>query len=448
MPPTPPIMKLTRTNIRYWLMTVRDAATSLNISQAIESNLPLPSNPHQRQEHSARCAILRSLILGSIPTDIANILLETVSDPSPFDIVEAAKSKFKCSKQDHQLLRREAETTRLSTGHDIEKFFDKHEQIRARMLISEFPDIENESTYIDFVIKSLSSHSAFHEIRLLWLTNPPESLKTIRRAARIILDDFVANVGTGRTFNNRYRTHQAQQHSHDRDAVGCSDHGDHHYDNNQQIDGPVDDSFNENLRRDIKNGILDFKSRNNHRRNRPPNRSSNPNTYLYPNNSSHTRNQHNPSSLTNDHPGPTRQLPSTHSVHSPVISNAIDSKSLNSSLTTSKPSLSKPSTSSNLYPNMDKNASSITCPPETSATASILQKCSSSGPSPPSKPRDFPPSPAQRNPCHRSRPVSWLCRFHASIGRPSTHIDAECLDPRNTQSRYYIASQDPVGRRN
>ena len=91
---------------------------------------------------------------------------------TPFNIIKEISAYFQTnSSTDHQLLKQEAEATKLTSDTSVEDYIHAHRSIRTKMRNAKYPNIGDEQITVDFMINGLDGHPSFRHIPDTWVEN-------------------------------------------------------------------------------------------------------------------------------------------------------------------------------------------------------------------------------------------------------------------------------------
>ena len=148
--------KLDPANYGPWLLALRSAPYTTEASQHITGNPPTPSDAdaltsYQKKKHS-----ILGKILSSVPSEILNLLLTPLDDPTPYDLLTKIVTHLDTSNaSDHEYLKQEAEQCNYTSGMSLQQYVTAHNTIRTKMMAARYPNISDPTTTVDFLINGL-----------------------------------------------------------------------------------------------------------------------------------------------------------------------------------------------------------------------------------------------------------------------------------------------------
>ena len=141
----PDIPRLDSTNYGPCIVATRAAAHTIDAIEHITSN----PNPPQDKTDLTTFQRNKNYLLGSTwavnhvnPPQIANLILTTTSDPTPYDLIQAVMSHLDTTNvSDHKYLKQLAEQAHYFPDMTLEQYISTHEQIRTRMIGARYYEI-------------------------------------------------------------------------------------------------------------------------------------------------------------------------------------------------------------------------------------------------------------------------------------------------------------------
>lgn len=178
--PSATILKLDLGNIQPWIISIQCTADAMGIPEAIDDP------EYQPDQFTARaCAALTAKIIESLPSNIASHVITPNVRGRPGQLVRQVQQQtHQATPADRYALLVEAEQINLEEYETVDAFIEAHRTIRSKMMAAQYPNINDELTTVEIIIRGLRDNPEFQTVVPVWTSDPPSQINALR--ARII----------------------------------------------------------------------------------------------------------------------------------------------------------------------------------------------------------------------------------------------------------------------
>lgn len=125
-------------------------------------------------------------MITKIPTDISTSIMPPGCKNSPVCLIYAVKIHVDVtSPAHHQELEWQAESVRLATCDTFNDYFYRRIEVRQRMLMSCYPNIQDAGTQIKFMIKGMRGVEEYKQLTRDWISIPSKNLRALKAGAAV-----------------------------------------------------------------------------------------------------------------------------------------------------------------------------------------------------------------------------------------------------------------------
>ena len=109
----------------------------------------------------------------SLSTEVVQLLPPHILRYEPRAICATVEQAVDtCSMENHELLDAEARKLTFSADQDFKEYVKKHCDLRYRMQVSGYPNIETERTTVRYIVQGLAHHPEMNALAMMLACNP------------------------------------------------------------------------------------------------------------------------------------------------------------------------------------------------------------------------------------------------------------------------------------
>ena len=169
--------QLTLTNFSYWYDALEIHARTIDAHDHLTNQIAPPTDPAVQTSHQRKADQIRTAIMQSLSPDVVKLLPPHILRYSPHNICTTIQQTVDtCSVENHELLDAEARTLK-PMGQDIHDYISKYRDLRHRMKVSGYPNIETERTKVRYIVQGLAHHPDMHALAVMLACNPPTTIR-------------------------------------------------------------------------------------------------------------------------------------------------------------------------------------------------------------------------------------------------------------------------------
>lgn len=176
------VPRLDISNSQPWVIAIQCLADAMGISAAVDDPQFLPD-----QFNSRACAALTAKIIESLPHSMAAQVVTPEVRRRPGHIVRQVQQlTHQATPADRHALLVDAENTVLENYDTVDTFFEAHRAIRTRMISAAYPNIQDETTTVEIIIRGLRDHPDFQTVIPVWTSDPPPTVNALRSRVKAV----------------------------------------------------------------------------------------------------------------------------------------------------------------------------------------------------------------------------------------------------------------------
>ena len=169
---------LTLSNFAYWYDALEIHARTIDAQDQLTQTIPQDIDPDQRQTHHKKQDQLRKAIMQSLIGGVVKLLPQHVLIYDPHGICTILKQAVDTSSiENHELLDAEAGNLQYKAGQELKEYINGHRDIRYRMQVSRYPNIDSERTTVRYMVQRLAHHPYMHALAIMFACNPPNTIR-------------------------------------------------------------------------------------------------------------------------------------------------------------------------------------------------------------------------------------------------------------------------------
>ena len=166
--------QLTTTNFSNWYDALEIHAHTIEAHTHLTDQIAAQVDATQQTSHQRKADQIRKAIMQSLSPDLVKLPPPHILRYDPHNICQIIKQTVDtCAVKNHELLDAEARTLKYTTGQDINDYIPQHRDLRHRMQLSGYPNIDTERTTVRYMVQGLAHHPDMHAIATLLACNPP-----------------------------------------------------------------------------------------------------------------------------------------------------------------------------------------------------------------------------------------------------------------------------------
>ena len=173
--------QLTRSNFSYWYDALEIHARTIDAQNELTNAIPATADPAQQHEQRKKEDQLRKAIMQSVGTEVVQLLPPHILRHEPHTICTMVKQAIDtCSIENHELLDAEARTLTYTLEQELSDYVQKHRELRHRMQVSGYPNIDAERTTVRYMEQGLAHHPDMHALAMMLACNPRTPFGNLR----------------------------------------------------------------------------------------------------------------------------------------------------------------------------------------------------------------------------------------------------------------------------
>jgi len=160
----------------------------MNAQPLLSSDVETPSDSALAAQQQLQADQLRKLISHSLTPEIIAKLPPGILRESPYQICAILQEQIHMSSlETHEALDAEARSIQLLGGDNFNKYLDNHMAVRHKMMLAGYPNISQERTTVQYLIRGLTNHPDLATLSLFLIGNPPTSINAFTNHIREVL---------------------------------------------------------------------------------------------------------------------------------------------------------------------------------------------------------------------------------------------------------------------
>lgn len=220
-----PLPQLTTKNYRTWKISITAFADEHELEQFITGKPTVPTEPTQLKAHKKKRGQAVRLLISTISQDFMNSIGIDFLEKEPFEMMTTIQGYFDQEQSPiaHENLRNRAELLQIKVKETIEEYFTRHQQLRNDMKQAKFPNIDAETTTVQYIIRGLKARPQIAPHIPTLLLQQHDNILQLRTTVALLMSTIQssASAPTIRTvqyrpslwcaFHNRYGNHTTEQ---------------------------------------------------------------------------------------------------------------------------------------------------------------------------------------------------------------------------------------------
>ena len=172
---------LTLFSFSYWNDALEIHARTIEEQDQHTQTIPTATDPAQTNAHQKKQDQVKKDIIQSLSEGVVQLLLQHVPRYDPYVICTIPKQAvITCTLENHEVLDAEARKRQSKVGQELKEYIKGYRDIRYRMQVSIYPNIDSERPTVRCLIQGLAHHRDMYALAIIFACNPPNIIREFK----------------------------------------------------------------------------------------------------------------------------------------------------------------------------------------------------------------------------------------------------------------------------